>query len=534
MTPDMEMRISARNNTGRAFSEVRADLHRTGAAMTPLERNVERIGNMVGMLPGIFGAAFAGISVEQFARAITDATHAVAELSRQAEMTGVSFEAFQSLDWVAQKNGIDSIGQALREMQDKASEFARDGGGRAAGALMEIGFSATATAKALKDPEDMFKEIIQRVSELDDKSSQIRILGDIFGNADGDKLLRLLDDGRTGIEAMQQEAVESGLVIGDELEGAAKRADTAFALLWRKLEVGFKSFAVMVSSWLTESGNWTPGGPAAPGTGGWGSLPDLNSTPGPWGPIHIPSTMGPAGETPSTLQSYGGYIPPGGNGTTRDLGSLGGFSDFLEAFGLKPEKIDKVTQSVGALDLGIKNVTKTTEDWTDVLADRLGDSMVNVVETLISGGNAAKAFADELGNLGKMALSAGIKSLVNWAVGGLFGGFAPAGFTGNFSIGNMATYAGGTDFHPGGWAMVGEQGPEIVNLPRGSQVIPAGESSRMMGGGGVTNVFHIDARGAQMGVGEQIRMAIETVVPRMIQAQAPAAVAKANYNGQRG
>jgi len=33
-------------------------------------------------------------------------------------------------------------------------------------------------------------------------------------------------------------------------------------------------------------------------------------------------------------------------------------------------------------------------------------------------------------------------------------------------------YAQGTNFAPGGWAVVGEKGPELVNLPRGSQVIP--------------------------------------------------------------
>lgn len=36
----------------------------------------------------------------------------------------------------------------------------------------------------------------------------------------------------------------------------------------------------------------------------------------------------------------------------------------------------------------------------------------------------------------------------------------------------IATFALGTNFAPGGVALVGERGPEIVNLPRGSQVIP--------------------------------------------------------------
>ena len=36
----------------------------------------------------------------------------------------------------------------------------------------------------------------------------------------------------------------------------------------------------------------------------------------------------------------------------------------------------------------------------------------------------------------------------------------------------VPTFAGGTPFAPGGLALVGEMGPELVNLPRGSQVIP--------------------------------------------------------------
>lgn len=55
-------------------------------------------------------------------------------------------------------------------------------------------------------------------------------------------------------------------------------------------------------------------------------------------------------------------------------------------------------------------------------------------------------------------------------------------------------YAGGTRWHPGGLAMVGEAGPELVNLPRGSQVFPNGS-----GFGGMTRVVieaspYFDAR----------------------------------------
>ena len=37
----------------------------------------------------------------------------------------------------------------------------------------------------------------------------------------------------------------------------------------------------------------------------------------------------------------------------------------------------------------------------------------------------------------------------------------------------IPAFAHGTAFAPGGLALVGETGPELVNLPRGSQVSPA-------------------------------------------------------------
>lgn len=47
---------------------------------------------------------------------------------------------------------------------------------------------------------------------------------------------------------------------------------------------------------------------------------------------------------------------------------------------------------------------------------------------------------------------------------------------------NQQKFAVGTNYAPGGMALVGERGPELVNLPRGSQVIPAGRTASMMGG----------------------------------------------------
>lgn len=70
---------------------------------------------------------------------------------------------------------------------------------------------------------------------------------------------------------------------------------------------------------------------------------------------------------------------------------------------------------------------------------------------------------------------------------------AGAGSAASYIASGLATaeagkYATGTDFAPGGMAIVGEQGPEMVNLPRGAQVKTASETAES---GGAGNTFHI-------------------------------------------
>ena len=55
---------------------------------------------------------------------------------------------------------------------------------------------------------------------------------------------------------------------------------------------------------------------------------------------------------------------------------------------------------------------------------------------------------------------------------------------------NVPRYARGTTFHPGGMALVGEEGPELVALPTGSRVYTASQSRGMMQGA-VNNTYYV-------------------------------------------
>lgn len=62
-------------------------------------------------------------------------------------------------------------------------------------------------------------------------------------------------------------------------------------------------------------------------------------------------------------------------------------------------------------------------------------------------------------------------------------------FSGFFGSSSSApAYATGTYNHPGGYAMVGEKGPEIVELPQGSRVYPTGQ---MPATGSTVNTYNI-------------------------------------------
>lgn len=67
-------------------------------------------------------------------------------------------------------------------------------------------------------------------------------------------------------------------------------------------------------------------------------------------------------------------------------------------------------------------------------------------------------------------------------LGSLFGG--SSGSTGSINIGSysMPQFAEGTNSAPGGWSIVGEKGPELMNVPRGAQILPNGVAP----GGSVT------------------------------------------------
>lgn len=90
---------------------------------------------------------------------------------------------------------------------------------------------------------------------------------------------------------------------------------------------------------------------------------------------------------------------------------------------------------------------------------------------------AAESISQSISNLGNAFRGGGILDILSGVLGiatqfgkvGLFGKSVQTNL-----LKSIPAYANGTRFHRGGLALVGEEGPELLNLPRGSQVYPNG------------------------------------------------------------
>lgn len=156
----------------------------------------------------------------------------------------------------------------------------------------------------------------------------------------------------------------------------------------------------------------------------------------------------------------------------------------------------QITATLDTVSGEVEELATTTVEKFDFMAEA-GKEMAGNIQSALADffyemngdiGDLAKNFVDAM----RRMLS---QVLAFKALSGMFGGTAMGDFmgmaAGHAAIGGM----------PSGPTIVGEHGPELLNLPKGSKVTP---NSKI---GGITNVIHVNAQGA-VSAGEVVRMVI--------------------------
>ena len=137
---------------------------------------------------------------------------------------------------------------------------------------------------------------------------------------------------------------------------------------------------------------------------------------------------------------------------------------------------NRVTAAASAAQPALNTMPDTLRESTNE-ANTLGNRLAGMFSSAAKG---AASFSDFLGNIANQLSNMFMDQAFQAIFGGGSGGGSGLFGTLMGSIG-IPGFANGTNYAPGGLAMVGERGPELVNLPRGSQVIP---NNRLSGSGG--------------------------------------------------
>ncbi|MCI0999208.1 phage tail length tape measure family protein [Ochrobactrum sp. C6C9] len=107
--------------------------------------------------------------------------------------------------------------------------------------------------------------------------------------------------------------------------------------------------------------------------------------------------------------------------------------------------------------------------------ERALDFAQGLANDIMNSADAVDILRNSVSRLAQMLIEMGTNSAINGFFAN-FGGGLGGGFSANTTLGNFLKgipgFATGTNSAPGGMAWVGENGPELVNLPRGAQVIP--------------------------------------------------------------
>lgn len=207
---------------------------------------VASIGRIKSLAGGVAGVA-AGIVSASTVAVIRDAASAIASIGDEARRAGLDVKSFQELKYVAEQNriGVDSLTDGIKELNLRADEFILTGSGSAAEAFKRLGLGADDLKRKLKDPSELFTEIIGKLQQFD-KAAQIRILDEVFGGAGGEQFVQLIEQGEAGIRDTIKAANDLGIVLDQKMIEQAAEIDRKFNAIATTVGTNLKAAIVSV------------------------------------------------------------------------------------------------------------------------------------------------------------------------------------------------------------------------------------------------------------------------------------------------
>lgn len=424
-----------------------AELKTNVAEVLPTLEGVSSVAKAVGV------ALASAFSIHQIAGAARDVMDMTGQLADLAAKSGLTAEAVQELDFVAQQSGsnFDTISDAIAKM----SKALINGDAGVVKDLEALGLSAA----ALKDmaPDQAFEAIAAAIAQVPDPMMRSKVAMDIFGKAGADLLPVLISD----IGGLRDVARESGAVISNDLVKAGDELGDQWTEMQGKLNALKAQALLPVLDLFLQ-------------------LPEPLQT----------ITAGASAMAPSLTGIGTAILAAGGPKAALAL-LTSGFTTILPYLG-----------PAGIIAVAAIAVYEAWKHWDQIvaIAERVYTGIKTWLVDRFSGVvTAVKGYIDYIISLWRSMLSVvgGAVNLGASVVNGVVGGLQPRAAGGPVSAGSPY--------------LVGELGPELF-VPRSSgAIVPAGGF-----GGGATTVENHFNIGAFIGSDQSAARQLADMVKREI------------------
>jgi hypothetical protein len=412
------------------FGSVLIDNDKANQSLDSTDKKAGGLGGKLGGMIGTaakWGAALATAAVlvgGAMFSAANKASELASEINDMSVRTGIATDTLQELKFASEQVGVnfESITNASAKL-NKYMADAASGSKKASEAFTTLGVEISGSDGKLRAMGDVFPEVLSKLADMENKSERNALAMQVFGKG-AVELVPLLDQGSVGIEELTKKAHDLGLVMSEE----AVQAGDKFGDSLDMVKSSFSALGTEVGIALM---------PIFQGLFDWVLM-----------------------NMPAFKEFF-----------TKTLGAVTvafteGSKVVSEKFGPTLKELWRViNESVLPMLKELYEFIKPTFPIIGIIITTAMDgivlSMKVVIWTIEKISNAIKIALEWINKFNATPVKqkdTGINFIDNNQNKNILGG--------------IVGFANGTDFAPGGVALVGERGPEIVNLPRGSQVIP--------------------------------------------------------------
>lgn len=193
-------------------------------------------------IKGALGGIGAALTVAHIAESIREQMTLADEMDKMAQKAGTSAAALSTLSYAGQFAGVDTekLTTSLGKLANTAAQA--DGGNKQlASTFQQLGINLKDQDGNLRSTDQLLLELSARFEKMPDGAEKTALAMQLFGKSGAD-LIPLLNTGKDGIAAMQEEARKLGLELDDNtvansvrFNDAMTKLDGASTGLWRRL-----------------------------------------------------------------------------------------------------------------------------------------------------------------------------------------------------------------------------------------------------------------------------------------------------------